>query len=254
MLMIINTEKHKKSKGHYTVEAAVFLPVFIIAVLTVGYLMKVIGGVEGGMHACTDEARRQAAYAYVDKGGIGFSGRIEKRIMSENKYITSAKVKNMSYLGGDGRISFDVDYDIDFALPLDIYDGFKVTDRLKCRGWIGKTYNDPFGFDAMEREEEATIVYIFPMWGSKYHKKECTYVTAHPVQTILTEELRRQYDACAHCKPGSLSDGSVVYCFPKYGGSYHRGDCDSVEKYTITIELEQARSRGYSPCSKCGGT
>jgi hypothetical protein len=248
--MIINT----KRRGYYTVEAAIFLPIFIVAVLTVGYLMKVIGGVEGGMHACTDEARRQAAYAYVDKGGIGFSGRLEKRIKKEGKYVTRANVKNMSYLGADGRISFDVAYYIDFVLPLDLYDGFKVTDRLRCRGWIGKTYNDPFGFDAMEKDEDATIVYIFPMWGSKYHKKECTYVTAHPVQTVLTSGLRKQYDACALCKPGSLPDGSVVYCFPKYGGSFHRGNCNSVKKYTITIELEQAKQRGYTPCSKCGGT
>ena len=241
------------TKGYYTVEAAIFLPIFIVACLTLGYLIKLIGGVESGMHACTDEARRQAAAAYVEKTGAGFKGRLENRILNENKYITHAKVKNMSYLGADGRISFDVAYSVDVRLPLDLYDGFKVTDRLKCRAWIGKSYNDPFGFDAMERDEQAKTVYIFPMWGSKYHKKECTYVTAHPVQTILTAEIKRRYDACRHCRPGNLSEGSVVYYFPRYGGAYHTGNCNSIKKYTITIELEQAKSRGYTPCSKCGG-
>ena len=248
MYMIRNTEK-----GSYTVEAALFLPIFIIAALTLGYFMKLIGGVECGMHACVDESRRQAAAAYADRGGAGFKGRLEHRILDENKYITQAKVKRLGYLSGDSIISFDVAYTVDVSLPLDLYDGFKVTDSLKCRGWTGKSYDDPFTFDAMERDEDAVIVYIFPMWGSRYHKKSCTYVTAHPTQVILTPSLKRKYDACGSCKPGSLSEGSVVYCFPKYGGSYHRGSCSAVKKYTITIERGQAEERGYTPCSKCGG-
>lgn len=242
-----------KRRGSYTVEAALFLPVFIIAALTLGYLMKLIGGVESGMHACVDESRRQAAAAYIDRAGIGFKGRTQSRILGENKYITRAKMKNLRYLAGDSIISFDMDYTVDIALPLDLYDGFEVTDSLKCRGWTGKSYDDPFTFDAMERDEDATIVYIFPMWGSRYHKKSCTFVSAHPVQTALTAGIKRQYDACTNCKPGSLSEGSIVYCFPKYGGSYHRGSCSAVKKYTITIEKSQAEARGYSPCAKCGG-
>ena len=252
--MITSTKASTARPGYYTVEAAIFLPIFLVASLCIGYLIKVVGGVESGMHAAVDEARRQAAYAYVDRAGIGFAGRIEDRIEDENKFITEADVNRMRYLLGDGKISFNMDYHIDVRLPLDLYDGFDVRDRLKCRGWIGKTYNPPFGFEAMERAEDAHMVYIFPMWGSKYHKKSCTYVTAHPVQAALTGDIKRRYDACAHCKPGSLALGSIVYVFPRYGGAYHRGNCNSIKKYTITIELTQAKKRGYSACSKCGGT
>lgn len=250
----VGARRSKAGKGgYYTVEAAVFLPIFIIACLTIGYLIKVIGGVESGMHACVDECRYQAAVAYKERSGLGLKGRIENRIHDENRYITRAKVKHLSYLTDDGAISMDIDYHLDIPLPMDLYSGFHVTDSLKCRGWIGKTYDDPFTFEAMEKDEEATIVYIFPAWGSKYHKKECTFVTAHPVQTILTPQLKRQYKGCPLCRSGTLPAGSVVYCFPKYGDSYHRGDCNTIDKYTITIELEQAEERGYTPCSKCGG-
>lgn len=247
--MTINT----KIRGYYTVEAAIFLPLFLVAALTIGYFIKVVGCIESGMHGAVDESRRQAAYAYVDRAGAGFEDRLERRILSENKFIDGVDVSSMKYLSGDGNISFNMKYHMDVKLPLGMYDGFDVEDRLKCRGWIGKSGTDPFGFDAMERDEDAKIVYIFPMWGSKYHQKSCTYVTAHPVQGVLTSEIKSRYDPCATCKPGGLSIGSVIYYFPKYGGSYHKGNCNSIKKYTITIEADQAKKRGYTPCSKCGG-
>lgn len=245
--------KSTRSQGYYTVEAAIFLPLFLVAALTIGYFIKVVGCIESGMHGAVDESRRQAALAYVDRGGGGFSQRVKDRILYENEFIDEVTISRMDYLGGDGRISFDMDYRMDVKLPLGMYDGFDLKDRLKCRGWIGRKGTDPFGFDRMERDEDSCMVYIFPMWGSKYHKQNCTYVTAHPVQTTLTDGIKKDYDPCVLCKPATLSPGSVIYYFPKYGGSYHRGDCKSIKKYTITIEVEQAEKRGYSPCSKCGG-
>lgn len=245
---------HVGRRGSYTVEAALFLPVFIVAVLTIGFLMKVIGGAECGMHAAADEARLAAADAYVLNASFGLTGRIEDRIKEEAPYVTEARVTDMRYLSGDGEIAFRMKYHLDVPLPLGIYDGFDITDRLKTRGWIGRTNDDPFGFDAMEEYEESETVYIFPAWGEKYHSKDCTYVKADPVQVPLTGEIKRYYRSCPRCGSADLSEGALVYVFPSYGEAFHRPGCDSVKKFTVAMEKEQAERRGYGPCSKCGGS
>ena len=247
---MMNTEKRR---GSYTVEAALFLPVFIIAVLTIGFLMKVIGGAECGMHAAADEARLAAANAYVLNASFGLSGRIEGRIKEEAPYVTDVDVKDLRYLSTDGEIAFRMKYVLDVPFPLDIYDGFVIDDRLKTRAWIGRSGDDPLGFDAMEESEESETVYVFPAWGEKYHTKDCTYVKADPVQMTLTGDIRRRYHTCPRCGSSELGDGALVYVFPSYGEAYHRPGCDSVKKFTVAMEKEQAERRGYGPCSKCGG-
>lgn len=45
----------RNTKGYYTVEAAVFLPVFLLAVLTLGYFVKAAGVQSDVIHAAADE-------------------------------------------------------------------------------------------------------------------------------------------------------------------------------------------------------
>lgn len=243
----------RKRNGSYTVEAALILPVFLVAVLTIGFLIKVIGGAECGMHAAADEARLAAANAYVLNAPIGLSSSIEGRIKEEAPYVTDADVKDLRALSTDGEITVTMKYHLDVPLPLGIYDGFDIHDRLKTRAWIGRTGGDPFGFDAMEEYEDAETVYIFPAWGEKYHTKGCTYVQADPVQMSLTKDVKNRYHSCPRCGSADLSEGALVYVFPSYGEAYHRPGCDSIKKFTVAMEKEQAEHRGYTPCSKCGG-
>ncbi len=243
----------RNTEGSYTVEAAVFLPVFLIAVLTVGYLIRITAGTETAMHAAVDEARLAAANAYTAYADPGLSSRIERRMLEESPQMTEAKVSGMRYLLNDGEISFHMRYHFDTGMPLQMADGFDVADRIKCRAWIGYTGNVPMGFDAMEEYAPSQTVYIFPSWGEKYHKEDCTYVRSQPKQTVLTGAIKRLYHSCPRCDSSELPVGSVVYCFPRYGEAYHRAGCDSVEKFTVAMQKDQAESRGYGPCSKCGG-
>ena len=243
----------RNTDGSYTVEAAVFLPVFLLAVLTIGFLIRVSAGAESCMHAASDELRLAAANAYVANVSIGLSSKIENRMENEDRYISGARVTDLRYLLSDGEIALKMKYHIDIPFAVGVYDGVDLTDRLKARAWIGRSNEDPLGYDAMEQEADSETVYIFPAWGEKYHKKECTYVTADPVQMSLTSEVKSKYHACPRCRSGELSEGSVVYCFPQYGEAYHRPGCDSIVKFTVAIQKDQAERRGYTPCSKCGG-
>ncbi|MGI6256459.1 MAG: hypothetical protein ACOYJU_00095 [Anaerovoracaceae bacterium] len=245
-------------KGYYTVEAAIFLPVFIIAIMTIAYLIKVVAASEEIMHAATDEARYAASHAYVVKTGLGFSSSLENRIRSENEDVSHVHVSGLKYLytgkGKDGLISFNVDSRVDIRLPLHLFDGFDLEESILCRGWIGKTNTwKPLGFDEMEKNGDSRIVWIFPRSGEKYHKKGCTFVSNTPSQFLLSRSLKKKHGPCSKCQAKDLPTGSIVYCYERYGEVYHRGSCRAVDKYVKEIQEEDAKAKGYLPCSKCGG-
>ena len=108
-------------------------------------------------------------------------------------------------------------------------------------------------FEEMEEESGSVTVWVFPARGERYHKESCLFVSNEPREFVLTDQLRRNYAPCPICDSEELPNGSLVYCYPAYGESYHRGSCSQVDRYVVPMELEDAQSRGYTPCSKCGG-
>lgn len=248
----------RNTKGYYTLEAAIFLPIFIIAVLTVGYFVKVAGAEDDAMHAALDESRLAASRAYNIKIAPAFSAGLEERIAEDNGDISYIDVNRFRYLhergGNSGMISFNMDYRIDIHLPLKMQKSIDAGERVLCRGWIGRTRDGtPMSFEDMMTEDGGGTVWVFPESGEKYHKHSCTFVTNYPVQVIMNDEVRNNYEPCHTCHPGDLATGSPVYCFPEYGEAYHRGGCGTIDKYTITLSKDMAEEKGYTPCSKCGG-
>ena len=53
----------RNTRGFYTLEAAVFLPLVILAVLSLGYFMKIEGLWENCIHGAIDESSVIAARA-----------------------------------------------------------------------------------------------------------------------------------------------------------------------------------------------
>lgn len=248
----------RNTKGFYTLEAAIFLPIFIIAILTIGYFIKVAGATEDVMHAAVDESRLAASHSYNIKVNPGFTSKLENRISKENSDVSYIDVNRFRYLhernGNKGMISFNLDYRVDIHLPLKMQSGISKSDRVLCRGWIGRTLEGkPMSFEDMMTNDGGGTVWVFPASGKRYHKHNCTFVTNYPVQTIFNDSVKKHYKACENCHPGDLATGSLVYCFPKYGDAYHRGGCSTIEKYTVTLSKNQAEERGYTPCGKCGG-
>ena len=54
----------KSTKGFYTVEAAIFLPLVILSVISLGYFMKVEGTWENCIHGAVDESALIASRSY----------------------------------------------------------------------------------------------------------------------------------------------------------------------------------------------
>ncbi len=242
--------------GYYTVEAAIFLPLFILAIVTVGYLIKVTACSEEIMHAAVDESRYMASRAYSQKENITFPSRLESRAFEENEDIDMFRVRDFRYLyeedGMTGLIGFHTETVINVDLPIKMFDRFTLKDRVRLRGFIGTDGNTgPVGFDAMGRYEEDEQVWLFPRSGVRYHKEDCTFVSSSPVQTLMGPGIRSGYHPCEICDPGNVADGGLIYYFPGYGTAYHAGGCNTIDKYVVSMSKDEAVARGYTPCLKC---
>lgn len=245
--------------GSYLVETAVFLPVFIIAILTIGCVIKVIGAYENMNHSVCDEMSDLAAHSYhAEESAIGFKGDLKKRIEDDVPEITGVRIDDFKYLSrdplSDKLITVSVSGNINFNMPLDFKKGTDIKQRWMTRAFVGRTVSrENMDFDEMEEAGDSQIVYIFPDAGEKYHSGQCTYVKSNVTQMVLNNEIKKHYSPCPLCAAKTLNSGSTIYCFLNYGGAYHSGDCRTINKYTVKIEKSEAEEKGYTPCSKCGG-
>lgn len=254
----IHSYKNTK-KGFLTVEAAIFLPVFIIGVLTLAYMIKFMAIQETIFHSFTDEARALSAEAGICPIAPFFESKLKDRIYDENgDNLSDLDLKNFKYLyhthGLSGMISMDLDYKVNIKLPIPFYKTLPVCESLIFRGFIGTEVSpDPMPFQEMEQEKESELVWIFPRAGGKYHQENCIYIKSEPRELVMSAKILRKYKPCGICHSSELRNGDLAYCFLRSGEAYHTGSCPIVDKYVISIEKDEAIKRGYTPCSKCNG-
>jgi len=254
----------RRRRGSLAVEAAIFLPLFFVGILTLGSLIRFTTVSEGAFHAMADEAHRAAAEAQILPLPLGFSERVEQRVISESGgAVTEAELRPLRYripgLGASGKaytdlIGFTVSWHMPLKIPSLFRDSIDGAESVLCRAFVGRTdEGGVFPFSRMEEQENDHTVWIFPRSGERYHGEHCRYVEAMPQERLLSGSLRRQYTPCELCHAETARDGTLVYCFPKSGECYHLADCYLVKRYVLEIGEEEAKRQGYTPCSVCGG-
>lgn len=247
----------KNKRGYYTVEAAIVVPIVIIAVFTIATFGRVYGIYEKVVFAGVDSARAAMINSYVLGNDVTLYQRLRSHLKNES-IVENYRIHSFRS-GYDAKkynnlISFRIKYGINIKSPLiDIGKNAREEDFV-CRKFIGKLdEQNEFTFDRMEIDEEGKIVYLFPLDGEKYHSENCSYVVPAFFERILDRSLETEYDPCSQCDAKSLLQGSTVYVFAAYGDFYHKKDCMTVRKNVIKATLSTAIDRGYTPCSKCGG-
>ena len=245
-------------KGYVIAETAIFLPVFILAVVSIMYYINVFSVIENVSYSVVEETAKLASKAGVVKTAPGFQSVLKSRIRTENAAAEDVKIRGFRYLYSEGNIddiiSVKTGYDMELQLPLGFDHKIELVSGVKCRGFTGiRTSGDPMTFEEMESEGSWDPVWIFPMSGEKYHTFTCTYVKANARQMVLTGDLKKKYGPCSICEASGIPVGSYVYCFTENGSVYHRSSCRQVSRYTIEIDKSDAINKGYKPCSKCGG-
>jgi hypothetical protein len=250
-------------RGSLAVEAAIFLPLFLIGMLTLGYLIRIVAIQENVHHALADETGRLAAEAPLPLLSPSYQKDVSARVSEENgdrvggirlspvRYRVSWAGKGKSY---SDLIGVSLSYDVLLRLPALFMNTVRCGDTVLTRAFVGaETAGNPMPFSEMEKGDDGNMVWIFPRAGEKYHGENCSYIKNHPRETLLSPAVRSRYHPCALCKPGQVSNGTLVYCFPTAGAAYHLGNCYQVERYVIEIDEVDAKKKNYTPCSKCGG-
>ncbi len=211
-------KRHREKAGFYTVEAAILLPLIILAVLTIGYFIRADSAWETAMHKKIDSCSFNAATQSI------------------------------------GIHTQHIEETINLRMPLGFGGDYSYSGKIKYRDFKGHKYSaNGLGAEGLESEKDSERVWIFPLSGTKYHDEHCTYVKATIHSCILTESLKRRYSPCALCHSEKMTLGSIAFCFYGDDTSYHYGSCRSIDRHTIVIDKSEAEKKGYRPCSKCGG-
>jgi hypothetical protein len=257
-------EKYSR-KGSLAVETAIFLPLFIIGVLTLGWLIRFTAVSENVYHSLADETRRYAAGAVLSSLPSGYKNAVKARVSAENVgdvtsvEVTPVRVHFPYASAASGRtytdlIGASVSYKADIGLAHIFAGGLTGSETALSRAFVGaENSGGRMSFDEMEKGRDSHLVWVFPRAGEKYHGERCSYIKNNPREVTLTASVRGRYSPCKLCKPGAAGDGTLVYVFPSAGGAYHLGSCYIVERYVISMSETDAKSKGYGKCSKCGG-
>ena len=267
------------SDGSMLVEAAIVLPIFIIAAAMLGCIIKALWLNIFLVETCTDQMRMYCTVSPVkekylhkpsiiamdtfmlekdidrilEKGGLE-KGNLNIRPLPVRDKGRASSTGNTKFSNvKKGVVSVNLEYDVKMNFPRKFVDalGFKKT--IEAREWVGLEYDaKPFSFYDMEIDADSHIVAIFPNFGECYHETDCKVLAADKEAAVLGNAVRSKYKACPLCCEGNETDGQTVYVF-KYGGCYHEEDCHSVKKYFITMDLRDAEMRNYRVCNICGG-
>jgi hypothetical protein len=252
-------------RGSLAVETAIFLPLFIIGVLTLGWLIRFTAVSENVYNSLADETRRYAADTALSYMPSKYKGAVRSRVLSENKGdISSAELSPVLFhvpyaSAASGRgythlIGASVSYTADLGIPHIFSRGLNGSETILCRAFAGGDNSGKrMPFSEMENGKDSHAVWVFPRAGERYHGENCSYIKNEPQEVLLSGSVRGGYSPCRLCKPSGLPDGTLVYVFKRAGGVYHLGSCYVVERYVISMSEDDAKRKGYTKCAKCGG-
>lgn len=257
MAKIMNLRTHTNKKGSYIIEAAITLPVFLIALIVMSSIILMYVCIEDCNFIAANELRRGAAEAVIADTSLAIPHRIRKEIEENHTQIKSSRLNEaglrISRWGTDELLTINYTLILGTNNPLGIKAEAEYNLSLVTRAYVGKE-RDETNMPVDEFADEDSIpVYIFPKRGEKYHSEGCRFLEAASRSGTLTVSMKKQYKSCPTCHSGRADPGSLIYYFPAAGEDYHLPGCASLQRNYVEIDRDIAIERGYTACSKCGG-
>ncbi|MDO4869672.1 MAG: hypothetical protein Q4A65_05230 [Bacillota bacterium] len=234
------------------------LPLVILAVISLAYFIRIESVWENIMYDALDESTYSASRAYGSPTELDSIPKIKRRINQENTGLSYLKITGVldRYTDryADQLTCYTVKAGMNIHLPAGFSRSLDFKGRVKYRGFKGLRYESAgMGTEGLESDVPEDPVWIFPQSGERYHIESCTYVKATVKGYILTPALKRKYHDCEMCHSEELPAGALVFCFTGEDTAYHRGNCRSIKRHYSVINRSEAKEKGYTPCSKCGG-
>ncbi len=244
--------KIKEKSASMTVEASLILPIFLFAMILVGYL--------GQMIRCQNEV--QAVLTRVAREASAEYGATESKILESRAYYT-AKI-NLYLSDPIGKISllesrlFEENDEIDLVAVYRMSTPFSIIGTGNCH-FRQRVHMRAFtGVERREKEVmEDDIVYITET-GNVYHRtRECHYLDLSISEVLYSdlENLRNEsgakYKSCSRCVKGEILEENDTVRITSYGDCFHTSaSCSGLKRNIRGIRLCEVGKR--APCSKCG--
>ncbi len=236
-----------------TVEAALILPTFLFAMLSVVYLGLMIQCQDEVQWALTKTARELSAeYAATEKKELANTAYCQaKMAVNLGESIVAFSMAESSFLKDDDEVDLVIRYWIKTPFHFLSPGIYSFRQRVHMRAFTGVESR------GQTEEEKNMTVYITPT-GHVYHKKKnCTYLKLSISQmkyqdlATLRNESGGKYKACEHCAKGKSLSGNDKVWITNYGDCYHTiRSCSGIKRNIQEILLSEVGKR--TPCSKCG--
>ena len=257
MAKTMNLKTHINKKGSYIIEAAITLPVFLIALIVMSSIILMYACIEDCIFIAANELRRGAAEAIIADTSPAIPYRIRKEIEGNHTQIKSTRLNEaglrISRWGTDELMTINFTLRLATDNPLGIKAEADYDLSLVTRAYVGKERNETNMSAEEFADADSAPVYVFPKRGEKYHSEGCGFLNAASRSGTLTESMRKKYKSCPTCHSGRAEAGSLIYYFPAAGEDYHLPGCASLQRNYVEIDKSVAIERGYTACSKCGG-
>lgn len=246
--------KRMNNKGSLTVEAALVLPIFIFAALSILYVNKMLLYTEKVQWALTRTGREVSA-EYAASGNQVVVNQIY--LMTKMKrYVNDERIQfsllNSRFDEKTDEIDLVADYSLQIPFPVISSRKFYFTQRYHTRGFTGVDTR----MEGKGAEEEC-IVYVTKT-GKVYHKNlDCTYLKLSISEVkygdieFLRSEGGGKYYPCEGCCGNMQFDKERGVFICNYGDRFHCvRSCKKIKRSIQEIRMSQVGSR--LPCSKCG--
>lgn len=251
----VSSSACKNKKGSITVEAALAVPIFFLAVVSLLYLLEIMAvqsAVRAGLQSAGKQAMEEAYMATVlipskvegDMISAIGQDRLERSIIVGGSSGLSCAKSYMSPTTGIGEIK--VSYKVRLPIPVFAVPPVVYEESVRIKAWTGY---EKSGF-GNEKEE---IVYVTET-GIVYHKDyHCTHLelSVRMVQRSEVAGLRNEsggkYHACEHCAKG----GSGGVYITDTGNRYHSSlSCSGLKRTVYAVPVSETAGKGA--CSRCG--
>lgn len=242
-------------KGSITVEAAMAVPIFFLAVVSLLYLMEMMAiqtSIRSGLQYAGKQAAKEAAVVTVI-----MPSRIESDVIHA---VGAERLERSIVVGGSGGISCNrsrmssktgigelvVTYQVRLPIPVFGVQPVEYHEKMRIKAWTGYEKN---GFE----KNDDTTVYITET-GLVYHKDyRCTHLELS-IRMVAESELSSlrnvgggKYYPCEHCM---RSGGGGVY-ITDTGDRYHSSlSCSGLKRTIYAVPLSEVIGKGA--CSRCG--
>lgn len=244
------------SEGSVTVEAALVVPIFFFAVLSLVYLLEIMNVQTVMRSALHCAAKEIAEEAYVNP--LLIRGKLEKHIVEhvgetwlDHSVISGGSDgidcrKSMAW-GSTGIMDLSLIYKVEVPILTFRIPAIVQEESMRVKGWNGYAGN---GFGNQSDE----TVYITDT-GIVYHKDaDCTYLELSIKSVAISdvEQLRNEsggkYYPCESCMRKTF--GKQMVYITDTGNRYHGSlSCSRLKQTVYAVPLSEVFGRGG--CKRC---